>query len=282
MCDRALFHLKHACETSERFGLPEFIAQGAISLAEIWYYLGDWVQAHTFCQNALAALGASDVLSHSARPQYILFSLCLAQGDMQQAHSYLGEAITLSERSRNLSIFRAAQAALAERDLLNDQAQAVFERLAPLLSPPVEPGEQAVVVPDMVALLPLLAWAHAELGDSDQAERVMLDAITRATSLELHIVLADALRIRGLLALRRETWDEAERALGAAISLSRAMPYAYAEAKALYVAGLLHQARGDLGQARNSFEQSLATLNQLGERLYAEQVERALAELPEA
>jgi len=90
--------------------------------------------------------------------------------------------------------------------------------------------------------------------------------------------LADALRVQALLCLQQHRWDEAQAALEEAIALCRAMPYPYAEAKALYVYGLLHQAKGEPTQARERLEAALAILNRLGERLYAEQVEQALAE----
>jgi hypothetical protein len=57
------------------------------------------------------------------------------------------------------------------------------------------------------------------------------------------------------------------------------MPYPYAEAKALYVFGQLHAAKGEQEQARKAYDASLAILNRLGEGLYRPHVERALTEL---
>jgi len=53
----------------------------------------------------------------------------------------------------------------------------------------------------------------------------------------------------------------------------------YAEAKALYVYGRLHMAQGEPERARERFTAASAILDQLGERLYAEHIERALAEI---
>jgi hypothetical protein len=55
--------------------------------------------------------------------------------------------------------------------------------------------------------------------------------------------LAEALRIRGLLHLRQARWPEAQAALEEALTLYRAMPAPYSEAKVLYFYGLLHRAR---------------------------------------
>ncbi len=68
-------------------------------------------------------------------------------------------------------------------------------------------------------------------------------------------------------------------ALDEALALARAMPYPYAEAKALYVYGLLHATRGEQRQARARLEEALALLARLGERMYAERAEQALAAL---
>jgi hypothetical protein len=52
----------------------------------------------------------------------------------------------------------------------------------------------------------------------------------------------------------------------------------YATAKARHVCGLLQTSKGKLTQAREQFGAALGILNQLGERLYAEHIERALAD----
>jgi hypothetical protein len=69
-------------------------------------------------------------------------------------------------------------------------------------------------------------------------------------------------------------------ALDDAITLSRSIPYPYAEARALYVYGQLHASKREPEQARVYYEQALTILNHLGERLYAERIEQALDALP--
>ena len=58
------------------------------------------------------------------------------------------------------------------------------------------------------------------------------------------------------------------------------MPQPYAEAQALWVYGQVHEARGEPDLARERYGAALAILNPLGERLYAESIERALVEFP--
>jgi hypothetical protein len=89
--------------------------------------------------------------------------------------------------------------------------------------------------------------------------------------------LVDALRVQAMLQIRQQHWREAQVALEEAMMLCRAMSYPYAEAKVLYVYGLLHQAEGEPGTAGERMQAALTLLNRLGERLYAEHVGRALA-----
>ena len=63
------------------------------------------------------------------------------------------------------------------------------------------------------------------------------------------------------------------------LRLVRAMPYPYAEAKALYVYGQLHAVKGETEQAREKYEAAIAICERLGEGLYRPHIERALAEL---
>jgi tetratricopeptide (TPR) repeat protein len=117
------------------------------------------------------------------------------------------------------------------------------------------------------------------VGDYVQAQRVASRAAARAAGEPNRPALVDALRVQAMIATRQGQWQEAAAALDEALSLSRGMPYPYAEAKALYVSGLLHAAREQPQPARERFEAALAILNQLGERLYAEHIERTLAEM---
>jgi tetratricopeptide (TPR) repeat protein len=123
---------------------------------------------------------------------------------------------------------------------------------------------------------PVLTWAEAELGhDAEAAERLEF-AIAWATARRWHLWLADALRIKGMLAAKQRQWEEARAVLDEVITLCRAMPYPYAEAKALYVYGQLHAARGEPEQARETYQAAPAICERLGEGLYRPHIERTL------
>ncbi len=133
-----------------------------------------------------------------------------------------------------------------------------------------------------IRLLPLLAWAHLDLGNEQEAETLVDQALTRIAMYSFRRLEPDALRIKALVRARQGRWDEAMAASHAAITRCRAMPYPYAEAKALYVFGQIHAAKGERRRARERYEAALAICARLGERLYAEHIERAIAQADRA
>jgi tetratricopeptide (TPR) repeat protein len=132
---------------------------------------------------------------------------------------------------------------------------------------------------DVTPLLPLLAWACMNLDDASQAEALLERAAPQAEAQRHYLALLDVLRVRGLLCLQRQHWQEGLDLLEQALRLARGMPHPYAEAKVLYTAGCLEAARGDPGTARRHLTAALTICTHLGERLYAERIERAVSAL---
>jgi tetratricopeptide (TPR) repeat protein len=64
--------------------------------------------------------------------------------------------------------------------------------------------------------------------------------------------------------------------LDEAITLCQAIPYPYAEAKALYVYGQLHAAKGEPKRACERYQAALAICERLGEGLYRPYIEQDL------
>ena len=92
--------------------------------------------------------------------------LCTAALYAPQIAALKGKAnVTVGDTTRHDNFRDMAHSILAERDLLAGAAAAARDRLAPLLD---RPGEQEAKV---APLLPLLAWAHAELDDEEAASR---------------------------------------------------------------------------------------------------------------
>jgi len=111
----------------------------------------------------------------------------------------------------------------------------------------------------------------------------MLDAIRgarqKADTIGSRLAYVTIWRVEAVIALAERRWDDALQALESLLALTREMPYPYAEAKALSVYGQLHRERGEPETARKRFAQALAIFNRLGERFYAERIERDLAAL---
>jgi hypothetical protein len=161
---------------------------------------------------------------------------------------------------------------MAEIDLLEGRAAAATARLAPLLD---RSGLQEC---DVTRLLPVLAWAHLELDQVEQAAATVEQALSRARPEAMRLVLVEALRVQALIALRRERWEVAADSLEEGLELARGMPYPYAEARLLQVYGALHAQTGEPA-ARACLEAARAIFARLGARTDTERVERAVVAL---
>jgi tetratricopeptide (TPR) repeat protein len=202
-----------------------------------------------------------------------LGALELAQGKWAAAFPLLEEGIVLADRSQDHGALEAAHVALAEHDLLEGHPEAARMHLDPLLE---RSDQENASTPE---LLPLMAKTSLELGNQALAEALTEQTIARARGEGDRFALVPALFVQAILAARQEHWPEAVAALEEAQALARAIPYPYAEAKALYTYGQLYAAKGEPAQARETYEQALAILDRLGEGLYRPHVERALAEV---
>lgn len=200
--------------------------------------------------------------------------LMQARGQTEQARRLLDLALAQAERDNDQPTLRLANAMLAEEELLQGRPGVACQRLERLLD---LAGASRV---ETTLFMPLVAWSRVDAGDLARAQTLLDETIAQATQQDNQLARVDALRVQALLAIRWESWDAAERASEESLALARAMPYPYAEAKALYVSGLLLQQRDRQGaaeRARARYEQALGILNRLGERLYAERVALAIA-----
>lgn len=261
-----------ALDVAEQQGIADPVAQCLCGLGKVAFLRGAWDQAATYFERAAAAIDSLGAAPTSALVALMRGTLQLAKGQTEQARGCLEEAIAAGAGSGGGATLRAAQAALAEHALVLGRPREAQERLMPLLLRAGEP-----VATDAVAHVPLLAWAEADLGNIGQAESLAADSRSRAIAWEQRLALAEALRITAMLAVRQRHWRAAEAALEECLTIARAVPCPYVEAKALYIGGQMRSARRERERAREHYAAALAILQRLGERLYAEQIERALA-----
>lgn len=197
----------------------------------------------------------------------------LAEGQQEAGRAALEEAISLAKRSRDRQAERVAQSILASDDLLDGHPKQALRRLQPLI------GEAEQKESDTVACLPILAWAYLQLGNEDQAQRLIDEALARTRERQIRAVLAETLQVQARIAAHRRRWKEAEQALKKACQLAQMMSCPYDEAKAYFIAGQIALQQGQKVEARQQFETAQGLFCQLGERRNAQQVRQALAEL---
>jgi tetratricopeptide (TPR) repeat protein len=130
--------------------------------------------------------------------------------------------------------------------------------------------------PGIRRLLPRLAWALAELGEVVQARSLAKEAVERARAQHYHLALADALRVHGVVMALDHEWEQVETVFEEAVSLSKSMPYPYAEARALFEWGRALDRKGAPEKAREHLEAALAVFHRLGARPYVEWTEQTL------
>jgi tetratricopeptide (TPR) repeat protein len=265
----SLSAFERAVEAAEQLGDPTLLSRTLGARSLIRFLTGDWQAAHADVERAVTLLGPIEQSELHSCTLWALGQLALAQ-EQSQGQPLLEEALTQAQQSGgDLEVQRGVQAALAERDLLQGRPASARARLEPLLDRTADP-ERGVA-----PLLPLLAWAAADLGEDTQAAALLARSFERAGQ-HYRLVAVEAYRTQAWLCIRQQRWDEAQAALEEALARCRAMPAPYAEAKALAVYGRLHRAKGEPALARERLETALAILQRLGERLYAEQVEQAL------
>jgi tetratricopeptide (TPR) repeat protein len=271
LCDRgdlagAALVVQRHLRTAEQLGDAEYLGMLWYTAADAAFIAGDWGRARANLANISAqlpvnqrdsALGVARLELLEGRPGWAIPAL----------ETELAAYVEGEDPQRLL----CAGELLAEGALLEGRADAALAYLSRL----PQNAEQAYS-----GAMAVHAWVLAECGDEQAATRVLTAVLEWARREEQRVLYVNALRIRAHLALRACAWDEAEEALERALEIARAIPYPYAEAKALYTHGQLDVARGEHAHARAHFQAALAILGHLGERPYAELVERGLAALP--
>jgi tetratricopeptide (TPR) repeat protein/transcriptional regulator with XRE-family HTH domain len=273
--ERGEFGLGQGCAlralaTAERLGDPNMIRDAQIRLAALAFFSGDWGQTRSYLEGQ-TPLQECDAV-HRAAPLLEWGRLALAEGAWARAAPYLQECSALASQAGVLVLERVAQSYLAERDLLEGRPEVALARLPPLLD---RGDAQEHVVTTYV--LPVLAWAYLELGNTEQAAQVITQAVSRARAASYRLTLVDALRVQAMVARRQGRWEEATQALEDGVALARNISYPYGEGRLLHVCGEMYVARDEPEAARERLEEALAIFQRLGARKDAEIIQQELA-----
>jgi transcriptional regulator with XRE-family HTH domain/tetratricopeptide (TPR) repeat protein len=259
-----------ALEAAERAGALSKAAVTLCALSDLAYIKGDWELASKYAEDALDAVRPVMLAYTSLWPQTTRGRLWLAKGARERGVAALEDALARGEHGGHLQVLQLASEALAELDLLENRAPVARARLEPY---------HAFIKQLDLNLAWLLPWTYLECGEVERAMEVLDSAIAEARAQRMRLRLADGLRVRAVCHLRQEQWSLCAEALDEALSHAQAVPYPYAEAKALWVYGRLEKARGEPLGAQRWFEEAQAICARLGERLYAERIEHDLTQL---
>lgn len=263
--------LEQAIALDERLGDPAEMAYLLYVRGLNAFALGEWQRARLDFERAATLAGSTSQFWHATYPSHGLGVLCLAEGREEEAAHYLTQALRLAQKNHDLQALCCLQGPLAEWDLLSGRPEAARGRLAPLLD---APGLMVSYSRESLSLLP---WAYMELGEADKAEELLAQVLSTTRQAQMNPALVQALRVQALVLSKQERWEEADHGLEEALTLCRSMATPYAEAKTLYVAGLVSRRRREFEPARQRFEAALAILERLGERLYARYIEQLLS-----
>lgn len=261
-----------ALDTLTRLGDSGRLSGQLLLLGYSAFVLGDWREARLrYEESHTLAVRRGGTAGNVA--QRAILHLDLLEG--KQAEGAAGALTELRTPSRLHDPAAAlfVLSGLADVALLSGEAGAVRDRISAVIA------SWGANYPGAALLYVLLASAELQL-THDEAAREALDRARQLTeSRQRRVTPVDLLRIEALFALRHGRREETRQALEEALALARAMPYPYAEAKALSAYGQFHEAQGQRALARERYEQALAICCRLGERLYAERIERTLAGL---
>jgi len=270
--ERERQYLERSSTPAERIGDPADRAFGIYRHGQNASFIGDWEQAQRDFEQAATLIRPVVRSRYAPYPLLGLGGLLLAKGEWRPAIEYLEEAARLAEGTGDAQALRGVQGILAEHDLLEARPEVALARLTPLSKDWDQQGTGGVEV------LALLAWAHLELGQPTQAQRLVEWAITQARTEHMRPALVSLLSVQVRIGMRQRRWLDADGALEEALDLCRAIRAPYIEAKTLYICGLLSLEQREFASARVRLEKALSILLRLGERLYASHIEQVLAE----
>jgi tetratricopeptide (TPR) repeat protein len=264
---------ERALQIGEQRGFLMVVAYLTMRRGSNSFLAGAWAEARKDFERA-AALGR-EVGQYwgSASPALNLGALCVAQGVDSEASEHLEECERLLSSGGDAVARRQFACVVAERTLVDGRADEARACLASSLDR--DGFEEEGAAP----LLPLLAWALLDLGEVEQAAELALRTVAHVRDAGRQLVLVEALRVAGMVELRRGQWKEAYATLQEGLVLTRRMGHPYAEARLLQLHSELSLRTRQPERAQELLEGALTIFRRLNARKHLERVEQQLGAL---
>jgi len=263
----ARHYVERSLDLAERLGNPMQVGHALTFLGNLLLHLGAVGEGERHITRAVTtfeAIGPSWPLAYAIAS---LGSYSLFKGEWEQAREHLVRAAAMAESCGHVQVARYAQIMMAEQNLMVGKPEDALPRLDALLAS--EGGHVSTI-------LALIAWARAEIGDTEGALQAVQEAVRGAEDEGNRENLVTALWVQGMIERRRACWEHAEQAFAHTLQLATEMSYPFMEARALYERGLMHVARGDPPSAEEDLAAALSIFTRLGAAAYADWTDAAL------
>jgi tetratricopeptide (TPR) repeat protein/transcriptional regulator with XRE-family HTH domain len=262
---------------AERAGDQDLTAVHVVFLAGVCYVRGDWDRGRDLVGRALERLAVSSA-PMGLRVIGVLAPALIFHGAWQQARAYLEGSLQAARSLRFVHGERVALTHLARLDLLDGRPQDAVTRLHPVTVG--LPAVEGLNWDTPVDLLSVLAEAHLELSDLDNARAYAGSAVDHARRMGAWVQGIRALELHGMVLARDGHHDLARAAYQEGLDRARAMPFPYGQARLLHAYGLLDRQQQDHAAAHAKFAQALAILERLGADHDAGRLRQAIAHNP--
>jgi predicted ATPase/transcriptional regulator with XRE-family HTH domain len=260
----------------ERMADPSAMALMLLRRAHFNVFCGRWGEAATDLTEGVRvakSIGRAWFALHPLLGQAVF---TLLTGKQVVGYRLLEEVVEQAKQLPDLQTVRYANRWLAECDVLQGNAQKALDRLTPLIH---QAGGAGLAV-EAIEFLPFVGLAYCDLGQLEKAEETLQQALAAARATHMRLAEVDGLRAQGVLAVRRQRWEEAEATLEEGKKLCDTVDYPYGLVKVHYSLGQLRILQGAPQLARKHLEASLQICRDLGESLYASHIDQLMGSLP--
>ena len=265
--DRARERLERLCAYGRRTG-DAAVAWPLVFLSSLEEDAGDLRRASELAGEArdVAALAGREVVEPVAL--FALAGIEGVRGELDLARHHALEALRMTERAGRLS--GGPRTILARVDVSAERYAAAWEAVAPAVRRYRERGAVGA------SMTSAAVEALARLGQSDEAEALLVPWEERAQRLGVPWEIAASSRARGLVEAARGDLVAAVRALERAVAVGEGVPMMLELGQSLLALGEVQRRLQRKKDARETLNRALATFEELGAPVWAERARREL------